>query len=609
MTDPRMYHTVTEFYQQEKNTLDAVYIGPSNVYAFFQAPIAWHSNGITVYPYSTIGMLFRSMKYVIEDVRKTQPDALIILNINGLRALDRSQTVKISRLHALADFMPLSLNKIRMIDEVSRDIGLTRFQELEFYLPIIRFHSEWDNLKSEYFVTSTNGLKGAESYYIFLNRAVEPEAPFLKTDRRAPLENDQEDTLTDLLDYLDNNQVPTLFICVPQLVQEEADFAQINTAMDMIRERGYTCLDLMQNADDIALDINNDYYDLRHTNIHGSIKYTRFLADYLQQNYQFTDKRGDPAFADWDKAYNDYFDIIDPYTLDLEQDRVQWDVTLPAPVLTSLSAQGQRFSLSWKKVPDAGGYTVYRKSDDEAWTAAGDTEADVSKFQDKGLQANKEYTYAVIAWKESEGIRTYGCFSINGTMTGTTAPDQVTLLSLEEGTEGVTISWEPVPDVDGYQILRRVNGQPNIILDEVDPDVTSYTDTDYDDTLPYRYSVRTYITVGDDTIYGYYRSTNNLLLIKPLDDPDLSLTRQEDGILLSWHEVTGASHYNLYRMDNGEWVMIATNLSASDLEYLDTEAQPDQDNTYYISPYINNPGNIIYEYPGEPVVIEGEVKE
>lgn len=82
--DYRNYQWIHGFYEERENSLDAVYIGGSNVYAFWAAPLAWEQYGITVYPFACNSMPLIAAKYMIKEARKTQPDSLFIVSINGI---------------------------------------------------------------------------------------------------------------------------------------------------------------------------------------------------------------------------------------------------------------------------------------------------------------------------------------------------------------------------------------------------------------------------------------------------------------------------------------------------------------------------------------------
>ena len=84
--DTRTITRVKCFYDLKENSLDAVYVGSSFTYAFWNAPYAWNEYGIAVYPYSTEYQPIEAAKFIIEDGLKTQPDALYIVNLPRGRA-------------------------------------------------------------------------------------------------------------------------------------------------------------------------------------------------------------------------------------------------------------------------------------------------------------------------------------------------------------------------------------------------------------------------------------------------------------------------------------------------------------------------------------------
>jgi len=98
----------TGFYQEEKNALDAVYVGSSNVYAYWQPPLGFEKYGLAVYNYSLPQMPVDAFKYILEECRKTQPNALYILNLNAFK----TERMTEATLHFTLDSMPFSPTKV-----------------------------------------------------------------------------------------------------------------------------------------------------------------------------------------------------------------------------------------------------------------------------------------------------------------------------------------------------------------------------------------------------------------------------------------------------------------------------------------------------------------
>lgn len=79
--DYRNYQWVYGFYEEKEDTLDAVYIGSSGTYAYWQAALGWNSHGIAIWPYATNSQPQQATRYIIEDTNKKQLDSLYIINI------------------------------------------------------------------------------------------------------------------------------------------------------------------------------------------------------------------------------------------------------------------------------------------------------------------------------------------------------------------------------------------------------------------------------------------------------------------------------------------------------------------------------------------------
>lgn len=306
--DQKKYPRIAEFFYERKDSLDAVYIGSSSTFAFWQAPVAWEKYGITVRCFTSNSQPLRAVKYLIEDARKTQPDALYIVSINTMH-----ESTTDSAVHYLVDNYPLSLNKLKMIWDISDFAGYSWSERLEFYFPIITYHSRWNGLEEKDFDYSAIGLKGGSIYDNFLEKSEDVSAEYTLVEEKAEINEYPYDTLVDLLEYCKENNVKVLFVTAPQAVNIEKRLRKYNAANELVESYGFPTLNMIPMVDEIGLDLTSDFYNGSHTNVHGSIKYTLWLGNYLIENYGFTDKRSDSAYDDWKRESADYMEIIAPY--------------------------------------------------------------------------------------------------------------------------------------------------------------------------------------------------------------------------------------------------------------------------------------------------------
>lgn len=410
------YYNVHDFYEERPNTLDAVYIGSSNTYTFWQGPLGWDEYGIAVYPFATAGMPAAAFKYYMEEARKTQPDALYIFQVNCFKA-----NVRVASTHTLVDYMKLSSNKVKMIHDFSQKLNMNWSESLEFYFPSIRFHSRWSTLTSFDIMRPATNIKGSPEYKSHLWNVRADSDPLISTEERVALSAEQAQVVEDLLDYCDLTHPKVLFVIVPQIEGETLQ-GQFNTLKDYISSRGYDVLDLRYSFDGIGIDFLKDYRDHGHLNIHGSLKYIDFFGQYLCENYGFKDKRGDPAYASWDDAVVNYHAIISPATLEFERKHLARDFSLLAPNVTIKTASSKSVSIIWSEIQEADGYEIYRKCPKENkgyWTLVDSVAAETLQYLDEATTSGRTYTYTIVPFRNDSGERHYGNFNYSGVKAST----------------------------------------------------------------------------------------------------------------------------------------------------------------------------------------------
>ncbi len=409
--DYRNYQWIAGFYEEPKESLDAVYIGSSNCYSFWNSLTAWQEYGIAVFPYSTNAQPFAAAKYLIKETKKTQPNALFIVNINTLE----DNGLRISDFHHLLDYMPLSMNKLALTNHLAKVGGYTLSESMELYIPMIRYHERWDELVPEDFQYEVDGLKGASSYGIYLHGSTDVTEEYITSEKEGQQEPELEALITDLLDFCDEEQVNVLFVTVPRAEKNEETIQKFNLVNRLIEERGYPTLNLNDKVSEMGIHLTEDYYNKQHTNIHGSIKFTRYLSEYLIENYQFEDKRTEDTYTSWNTAWERYRQIIAPYVLDFELESGMQAFDLKAPADFGAIVEDGSLCITWIPVEDADGYVIYRKEGEkDEWQLVG--EAYGTAYTDMSVESGHSYFYTIVPFVEEAGNRYYGNYSFDGKM-------------------------------------------------------------------------------------------------------------------------------------------------------------------------------------------------
>lgn len=406
--DYRNYQWIRGFYEEPRNSLDAVYIGSSAVYAFWNPLVAWEKYGIAVYPYTCNAQHLITADYMLKEVRKTQPDCLYIVNLNTIY----DQRITLAEFHYLLDYMPFSLNKLQLTAYLAKTANLTFDETLELFVPMFRYHSRWNELVWEDFNYQLDGLKGASDYSAYYRTIKDISQKFITTEECSTAAPHVVEAVNRLLDYCDKEGLNMLFVTSPRVEKKLIYSQQINYIEELIRSRGYEVLDLVGAVDEIGLTPKKDYYNITHVNIHGSVKCTQYLSEYLIENYGFTDKRDDPAYESWDAGLEAYRPALDAYILDFEKETRFRDNALKAPSGLTVTATDAGIEISWKAVKGAEGYVVYQKLAGNVWQPLATITQ--TSFTDDSVTPKESYYYTVVPYRDVDGVRQYGDFSYNG---------------------------------------------------------------------------------------------------------------------------------------------------------------------------------------------------
>jgi len=433
MDNSAVYFRAKDFYKEKNEALDAVFVGASNVYAFWQPAIGWQARGIAVYNLAFGSLPFTAVDHLIAEARRTQPNALYIINLSTFKT--NSEISSIENYHRVVDYMPFTLEKIRFIHKIAGDSGFSLADEMELLFPFIRFHSRWNRLESWCYGAQEGRYKESLSKSGFEDVVDIGDKIDIYADERDDLNKNAMEAFTDLLDYLDREHVNALFVKVPQATRSVHQ-GRMNVMEDMVTSRGYPCLDMLSGYEEVGIIPQRDFFNRYHTNIRGSSKLTRYLADYLVEHYHFTDKRGQADYADWDREAEAYDKFVDTWILPFEREKILWQ-DLPAPKIKEAKAKRSGIRLTWSASKGADGYVIYRKTaveDDGHWKLVATVGTDKLSYVDSELQKNTKYTYVIAPFVDKGGQKAYGNYNIKGA--SCTSPKELGQSSAREKTPG-----------------------------------------------------------------------------------------------------------------------------------------------------------------------------
>ena len=313
------------FYLEEKDSLDVVFMGASEVYSDFSPGHAYSSNNITSYLFSTQSNSILNYKAQLKNILSRQNPDLIVIELNGALYDNDGETTKEANLRNYADNVPLDTIKAEWIAQYGGE------NTLEYIFPLIKYHSTWKDIPDDMLYQKTvadDRLRG----YSYLKGILNEARIFQSTQRsmnsmlqksacsKKPLGTLEEQALRELLEFCRDEQLDNVvFTRFPHIVvmRTFSRFERSNTVADIVNEYGYDYLNFELNYEQTGLDETTDFYNLDHLNVYGQKKFTDYLTRYLIDNYGLKAREQSDAqkakwqeCADYYTAYYNYSDSL-----------------------------------------------------------------------------------------------------------------------------------------------------------------------------------------------------------------------------------------------------------------------------------------------------------
>ena len=292
------------FYSEQKNSLDVVFIGSSNIHCNINPNVIWDQYGITSYDFSSDAQELGTSYYYLLEMFKTQSPKVVVIDVLDSGA---QKTIETNQAHWAFDHIKNDIYKFQAI------WNRTSADRLEMYFPLITYHNRWKTLGQNDFLYSPyrhNLLKGA-----FIYMRPYPLEHFEMPDNLedAPLSELTVDWINKILAACKEHNCECLFIKTP-LGQPDRDYLSYLKGMKTYFNQIDTpFLFMNEMVDEIGIDFQTDYADGSHMNWNGIKKFSSFLGKYLQENYNIENKKGLPGYDEWDEDYEKMMYYIDNF--------------------------------------------------------------------------------------------------------------------------------------------------------------------------------------------------------------------------------------------------------------------------------------------------------
>lgn len=285
--------------REEEAPIDVLFLGGSSTLVFWSPMLAFDRYGISSYNFSDSAMAPSLMSGLIEESMSYCSPKLYVLDLRGFENWEsHPETFSEGFFRNYTDVLPYSWNRMKLIHYASQFADFA-YSPQALYADLIYYHGEWRtwnnvNWERKYI----NLQKGQFMPDNYPHRVVTLNAYPEVTDRR-PLSEKIVTILHDLLDYIEERNLPVLFLLNAYAFPNEEVRATYNSLFDILEERGIPYLDTNLYYEEMGLNGKTDFYDVNHVNAIGAEKYTDWLARWLIEQYGLADHRDDPQFQSW----------------------------------------------------------------------------------------------------------------------------------------------------------------------------------------------------------------------------------------------------------------------------------------------------------------------
>lgn len=279
---------ITAEYYREKTPIDVIIAGSSIVHAGVSPMTMYREYGISAYDRSNSSQVVPISYAMIMDSIKRNKPCLVVMDVGFLYQSDDYVDEGSSR--KSMDSFKWSKYK----SECIKDIMDESESYIDYVFPILRFHSRWNDLKTEdikyllYKPTIThNGQllqfgtdgKNAEFNQRMLNESVKA------TDRTM-------NYLEKITKGCKDNGVNLLFIKMP-VIEGNWNNTIDNQIVEFSKANNINYINFENDFEKIGLDKNTDFVDGQHMNSYGAEKFSKYLSEILVSEYDIKDNRSD----------------------------------------------------------------------------------------------------------------------------------------------------------------------------------------------------------------------------------------------------------------------------------------------------------------------------
>lgn len=277
---------INGFYEEEKNSIDVIFIGSSNCFCTINPMILYDKYGITAYDFASSSQPMNLSLLYLKEALKTQNPKVIVLEANMLVGNGPESATESALRWGYTD-IPFSFDKLRCIYQ---SLGKIDGEYISYVFPMLFYHNRWRELtKSDYTYFMENKWNPTKGY-LLTDEVSESAVDFSDYELEGSAQPDEANLacLDEMLALCRKKNIPLMLFKSPR--QEWYRF-HTKAVEEIASARGIPYIDYNTLIDEIAINGATDFRDAEHLNNAGAAKVTEHMGAYLAEQYNLIDRR------------------------------------------------------------------------------------------------------------------------------------------------------------------------------------------------------------------------------------------------------------------------------------------------------------------------------
>lgn len=270
---------VNGFFNEPEDSNDILCYGSSRMYCTLDPLVLHHETGLRSYVLATQQQPLAASYYYMKESFKTQSPKLVILE--ATMAFIPESEVADGPLRDCLDPLPWCDSKIELIKEL-----VPKGQRSSYYFNLIKYHQRWKELSARDFDLSWMDERDDMRGYIYLTpqRGADCRRQSYDSVEARPIPPENLERLEQIARLVQQEGAELLLMAAPYEMVTD-DLGYLKSLHSFCREKGIAFLDLNLVYDQLGLDEAKDFFDIGHFNVYGSIKASRYVANYIADKF------------------------------------------------------------------------------------------------------------------------------------------------------------------------------------------------------------------------------------------------------------------------------------------------------------------------------------